>query len=329
MTNLPAERADELVALIALTGQQSSLFDDDPRRMLGLNDGEFAALVADVARHGDSVFAGIRKVVGLLAWAAWHRYDEKRYREFVADFAGRLGVESRVILDWRRKAAKGLPMPAMAQARSDARKSAGQGPVNTSGRIIPAASTEAPAKPSEGGEQVGETRPVPLSQPPSGKSSEGVGHAREGLPAPSVSHPAPSDPPRNDTGRPVGGRQLAALVYAAMREVDPTDAGPVTTPEEATFLRQWAQRTLDAWKAVYAPPAPAEKPQRRQGTAAYDMMAEQHDAAAPKPQRRQGTITRPNGHAFASPPNGMVPKGKRHALDCSCLGCKPAKAAAK
>jgi hypothetical protein len=66
--------------------------------------------------------------------------------------------------------------------------------------------------------------------------------------------------------RPPSTRQLAARVIAHMQEVDPTDAGPVLTPEEATFLRQWAQRTLDAWKAVYAPPAPAEKPQRRQGT---------------------------------------------------------------
>jgi hypothetical protein len=73
-----------------------------------------------------------------------------------------------------------------------------------------------------------------------------------------------------------------------MREVDPTDAGTVTTPEEATFLRQWAQRTLDAWKAVYAPPAPAEKP-----------------------QRRQGTITRPQaavlaGRAITTPVNGSL-----------------------
>ncbi len=51
-----------------------------------------------------------------------------------------------------------------------------------------------------------------------------------------------------------------------MREIDPTDAGPVTTPEEATFLRQWAQRTLDAWKAKNVPTNGAAKPQRRQGT---------------------------------------------------------------
>jgi hypothetical protein len=238
MTNLPAERSD---ATLALTGTQASLFDDDPARLLGLDDGEFAALVAQVRQRGDDLFTGIRKVVGLLAWAAWHRYDEKRYREFVADFAGRLGVESRVILDWRRKAATGLPMPPMAQARSDARKGAGQRPVNTSGRIIP-------AKSSEG-------------------SGPGMPQTRPGVAAPS----APPDPSEKFAvpeyvERPPSNRAMASRVVTAMQNVDPTDAGPVLTPEEATFLRQWAQRTLDAWKAKHVPPAPAEKPQRRQGT---------------------------------------------------------------
>lgn len=352
-SNLPAERSD--ASLAALIGVQASLFDDDPRRMLVLDDGEFAALVADVRRHGDSVFSGIRKVVGLLAWAAWHRYDEKRYRNFVADFAQRLGVEPRVVVDWRRKATKegDLPMPTMAKARSEARKSAGQTPGNTSGRIISAASTEVQAKSSEGGEQDGETRPAPSGQPLSGKSSEGTAKAvRPSRPVPSGAaarpgSPVPSDPSEPCCGfgdhspgpcacpdheatalHPFGGnppkaperhpsdRQLTAAVYASMREVDPTDAGPLTTPEEATFLRQWAQRTLDAWKAIYAPPASAEKPQRRQGT--ITVPAERLNGTAGRPSTRVTIPTIP------------APKlAKRHADDCSCLSCVSPKAAAK
>lgn len=349
-SNLPAERPE---SILALTGAQASLFDDDPRRLLGLDDGEFAALVADVRQSGESVIVRIRQVVGLLAWAAWHRYDEKRYREFVADFAQRLGVESRVILDWRRKAARGLPMPPMAQARSLARKSAGQGPVNTSGRIIP-------AKSSEGVAPASETVPEPRVQAPSGKSSAGA--VKDTTVTPSGSSdvaPAPADPPSGGAGiqppprptgdptsplsappdlpeRPPSDRQLAARVVSAMQDVDPSDAGPVLTPEEATFLRQWAQRTLDAWKAVYAPPAPAEKPQRRQGTITRPQAAvlagraiEQLNGTAGRPSARitQPDHTRLNYVTKLNASEGG--RSKSHALDCSCLGCKAPKAVAK
>lgn len=118
------------------------------------------------------------------------------------------------------------------------------------------------------------------------------------------------------TERPPTDRALTSRVFAAMREVDPTDAGPVTTPEEATFLRQWAQRTLDAWKAIYAPPAPAEKPQRRQGTITVPA------------ERLNGTVGRPSTRVTI--PSIPAPKlAKRHADDCSCLSCVPPKVAAK
>jgi hypothetical protein len=130
---------------------QAALFED-PLQLLGLEDTQFVDLVAAVRQEGESVIRAVRRIVGLLAWAAWHRYDERRYREFVADFATRLGVEPRAVLDWRRAVTKkgNLPMPKVAALRSEARKGARRGTSNTEPVLIPAASTEAPAKKSEG-----------------------------------------------------------------------------------------------------------------------------------------------------------------------------------
>ncbi len=115
--------------------------------------------------------------------------------------------------------------------------------------------------------------------------------------------------------RPPSDRQLAARVFAAMRDIDPTDAALVGTADEATFGPQWMERFLDAWKAVYAPPAPAEKPQRRQGTIS-------RPAGRPKVVDLMEALE----DSLAA---AKKPTAKRHALDCSCLGCKPVKAATK
>ena len=351
MTNLPAERAD--VAL-ALTGTQASLFDDDPSRLLGLDDGEFASLVADVRQTSDSVFTHIRKVVGLLAWAAWHRYDEKRYREFVADFAQRLGVESRVILDWRRKAAKGLPMPAMAQARSDARKGAGQTPGNTSGRIIPAASTEAPAKQSEGvGQQAASekdparksaaTSGVATEPTPSDPSSGGAG-IQPTPTGPTDEHdsslPAPPDPfdPEEIIERDFGGTVLRGpRKYIDECRLIPLGDGTLAeqVDVDAIGLRWLKSKTTREVRAIGDPWGPAIRSEVRRWAEAFGSPP----APAEKPQRRQGTITRP---AVGRPKvvdlmealedslaAAKKPAGKRHADDCSCLSCKAPKAAAK
>ncbi len=285
MTNLPAERSD---ATLALTGTQASLFDDDPARLLGLDDGEFAALVAQVRQRGDDLFTGIRKVVGLLAWAAWHRYDEKRYREFVADFAGRLGVESRVILDWRRKAATGLPMPPMAQARSDARKGAGQRPVNTPGRIIP-------AKSSEGVAPASETVREPVLTPPSGPSSGGADVQPPAGPTGEVPTSSPSAPPDS-----------------------PVDV-------DAIGLRWLKSKTTREVRAIGDPWGPAIRAEIMRWTAAFGFSS----SSRPGPVQAGSTgpvpIPPPRYDLKPPPRNGA----KRHALDCSCLGCKPVKAVVK
>lgn len=206
-------------------------------------------------------------------------------------------------------------------------------------KLIPAASTEAPAKLSEGREQYGETRPAPGSKPPSGKSSEG-----EDTAAASASPADPTsglaldtesgqrtaavverglrylgdepEPPRNDTGPVPTLRQEASSTFSAL--MDATEGiGAKWTPEEATAWENRSKREMDAWRAAHglAPPAPDEKP-----------------------QRRQETITRPgslssavgyDGSARIVPTAARIGGGKRHADDCSCLSCVPPKAAAK
>jgi hypothetical protein len=258
--NLPAEKPD---AVLVTMGGQAALFDD-PLQVLGLNDQRFTELVAVVRSGGESLIAGVRRYVGLLAWAAWHRYDEKRYKEFVADFADRLGVEPRNVLDWRRAVTKSdnLPLPAVAAMRSEARKTAGRKPSDTRLASIPAASTEAPKLP--------ERPAVPASRTPapSGPTSAGGGPSSG-----AVSPPAGPNP----TERPPTYRTQAARVLATMRDVEPADAGPALTEDDATFLRQWAQRTLAAWKdAQAAAPAPAgcPHPKARRRNAGYAILCD-------------------------------------------------------
>ncbi len=121
---------------------------------------------------------------------------------------------------------------------------------------VAAASTEAP-KTSEG---AGSSQ-----RAPSGPSrSEGV--VKDTTVTASASSdvaPTPSDTARNATERPPSVRALTSRVLAPMHDVEPADAGPVLTPEEATFLRQWTQRTLDAFRAVHAPKPTPKQPRKQ------------------------------------------------------------------
>lgn len=345
-SNLP-ERQN---ATLAPLGGQAALWAD-PRQLLDFDEASLRRLAAEVGHEAGGVLAQVRRAVGLVAWAAWYRMTEKDYRSFAEGLAGDLDIEAETLRNWRRAVVRTdkLPVPGVAGLRAGeaakGRKAAGQptgalSPTAPSG-VIPAASTEASAKSSEGGEQDGETRPAPEWKTPSGKSSEGGGKLRQEAVLDSGTlgaTPPPSDPsdPEEIIEREIGGtmirgprkfidqckfiqlatpsdRQLTARVFAAMREVDPTDAGPVTTPEEATFLRQWAQRTLDAWKA-------------KNGVAPYtgDGGGTSTRRAA-EAKRRQGKRPPPVSSVLSV----GLGRGKRHADDCSCLSCVPPKAAAK
>lgn len=185
---------------------QAALFED-PLQILGLADAQFIELVAAVRQEGESVLRTLRRIVGLIAWAGWHRYDEKRYREFVADFAERLGVEPRAVLDWRRAVTKrdNLPMPAVAQARSSAAKSAGQTPGATKDvAAIPATSSEA-ANTSEGARVTPATTGKGASGAPSLAPSDpsgGHGSAEEQAEDHRTGGLRPARPPALDTDTP-------------------------------------------------------------------------------------------------------------------------------
>lgn len=296
---------------------QAALFEDT-ELMLTLDQESFGNLVALVVDAGKPLIAAIRRHAGLVAWAAWHRYNDKQCREFYEGMAERLGIKVATLRDWRDATVEhqGLSIPILAQTRSDAAKKGaleaasrrelpGQTPgagINPAfSAPIPTSSAEAtqipgehatagsglalagsPGTSSEGGGSDGETRPAPLSEPRSGQALEGV--------VPSLaSGPAPSGP--NSTERPPSDRQLAHRVVAAMRDVDPEDAGQRLTPDEATFIGQWTGRALHTWRtqAVASPPAP---PTRQSGyvirpedrEAAATLAAAQTAAAAPVPR---------------------------------------------
>jgi hypothetical protein len=247
-----------------------------------------------------------------VSWALRSKVPAGEFGAWIQSYSELVGVSVRTLHEWRVQATEqvGIIDPYKSKREPKAAGESGRlAESRQSPKVIPAASTEAPAKQSVGsGPGIPQTRPGVAA--PADPSSGGADVQRPAAPtgeAPTSSPSAPPDPTVQTPGfavpldewvdpeeiierdfggtmlrgprkyideckliplpeRPPSDRQLAARVYAHMREVDPTDAGPVTTPEEATFLRQWAQRTLDAWKAVYAPPAPTEKPQRRQGT---------------------------------------------------------------
>lgn len=140
--------------------------------------------------------------------------------------------------------------------------------------------------------------------------------------APTSSSPAPLDP----SERPPSRRQQASAIVAAFQDAE-DGVGRGWTHEEATYLFARFRAERDAW-ATYnkasiqwadAPPAPAEKPQRRQGTITRP---------ADREPKRQAWADRPR--TPVTMPLMPAPKiGKRHADDCSCLSCKAPKAVAK
>lgn len=174
-----------------------------------------------------------------------------------------------------------------------------------------------PSGPSSGGADV---------QPPAGPTGE----------APTSSPSAPPGPPE----RPPSRRQQASAIVAAFQDAE-DGVGRGWTPEEATYLfarfrverMAWATYNKATIEWVDDPPASVEKPQRRQGTITRPQGAVVAGRAI---EQRSEKI---DGHEDCLRPGIMparfnstpAPKtaAKRHALDCSCLGCKPAKAVAK
>lgn len=242
MTNLP-ERQN---ATLASLGGQAALFEDSDQ-LLALTDAQLRHLAAMVGEDAESGLAQMRRRFGLLAWAGWLRFEGKPYEEYVAALARYVGVNPRTVKSWRDSVVEkdSLAVPPATDQRkreaADREETRRSAPVRAGKQHgiapIPAASTEAPTKKSEGGEPAGETRPVPTCHPPSGPSPVG-GSALGEVSAPPAAVP-----------RPTTYRALTARIVASMHDLDPEDGGPVLTAEEATFLQGWSTRIVKAWQA--------------------------------------------------------------------------------
>lgn len=189
--NLP-EHAEAVLAKMGST--QAALFED-PTRLLNLSDGDMMQLVHGLLVELGAVMPGIRRMVGLVAWAQWHRIPDGKYHGWLDDTANVIGVDAQTIVAWRRKVTKAesLALPTAAEQRSREQKTARQ---SRSGMNLPP--------------------PITVPPPP---------------PPPRLTAPAIAPPTH---------RVEVADLLAALRSVDPTDLGPVMTPEEVREVRDFA-----------------------------------------------------------------------------------------
>ncbi len=299
-SNLPVAQAD---ATLDLLGGQAALWAD-PRQLLDFDDASLRHLAAEVGHEAGSVLAQVRRAVGLVAWAAWYRMTEKDYRAFAEGLAGDLDIEVETLRNWRRAVVRTdkLPVPGVAGLRAGeaakGRKTAGQpkgalSPTAPSG-VIPAVSTEAPTKTSEGKNGAG-SRPHSApgdsaarlgspSDPPSGGAELQPSAGPTDEPPPS-SRPAP--PGSNPTGPVPSLRQEASTAYRALHE-STEGIGAKWTIEEATYWQNRTEREMDAWRK-----------------------ANRIDQPKPERERRQPKMTRPQaaviaGRAISTPANGSL-----------------------
>lgn len=235
-------------------------------------------------------------------------------------------------------------------------QTAGAGWSSGKSKPIPATSKETPAKKSEGVSpdpaQAGELRgpTITPSDPPSGGAElqAPAGPTDEPPPSSRSAPPDPSDPeeiierdfggtvlrgPRkyidecklitfpdpSDNGRIPSDRQLAARVLTAMHDIEPDDAGPVLTPEDATMVKGWASRAVKAWqRSLGIENEPVEVSSRTD---------------RPMPTRSPGHVIRPKDRkakaeaaAPVDPANCRHPKDREsklpYAIMCGVCGSK-------
>lgn len=341
MTNNLPEKYE---AALATVGGQAALFEDS-NQLLELTDAGLRHVAALYCDRMETGLAEMRRNFGLLAWAGWLKFEGAPYEQFVSALAKAAAVHVRTVKAWRDSVVEkdDLAVPAATAQRKEeakARENRRSKPVraeNLHGTApIPAASTEAPAKSSEGGGTGTHQPPASgaTQLAPSGPSSGGAGIQPPPRPTGDPTSPlsAPPDPIEYGTHvddttdvhvdvDAIGLRWLKSKTTREVRAIgDPW--GPAIRAE----VRRWAE-------AFGAPPAPAEKPQRRQGTITRPQGAVVAGRAI---EQRSEKI---DGHEDCLRPGIMparfnstpAPKtaAKRHALDCSCLGCKPEKAVAK
>jgi hypothetical protein len=288
----------------ALLGGQAALFDD-PRLILQWDDAFLRSVAANIGKEGGSILAQLRRAAGLVAWAAWHRFDDKTCEAFLRGIADNLGVSVRTVREWRKVVIdkETLPIPALAAARSDEalkrNTPAGQGrritTPSTKPDPIPVDSTET-ADLSSGGAGI---QPAPPVAPTDGVALDGT---------PSLS--APPGPPEYGT------------------HID--DTTDVHVDVDAIGLRWLQSKTTQEVRAIGDPWGPAIRAEVKRWAEAIGFTEPKRPGLSVAKLVQAGStgpvpVPSPRYDLKPPPRNGA----KRHALDCSCLGCKPAKAVAK
>lgn len=115
---------------------------------------------------------------------------------------------------------------------------------------------------------------------------------------------------------------------------------PTLVISDADGLRWLSSKTEQEWRALGDPFGPGIRAKIKFVATAFGYVPVAPPVPAEKPQRRQGTVTRPSGEPkrqgwadrsrITTIPTIPASKlAKRHADDCRCLSCAPPKAAAK
>jgi hypothetical protein len=234
-----AEPVTPVVVLTSTPGQAA--FFDDPRRLLTLPLPELRQVAADAAREGKPIFAQLRRVYGLVAWAMWNQVSELAYADFERDYAAELNVPAPTLRRWRRDvvASDGLPVPTVAAIRSEAAKAsaktAGQAPSAT-----------------KNGSKVGAPK-IPAALPPGPGVAEAVAVAAAAV------LPDPGPPPTL--------RASIAHLVDHLHDLDPDEAGAAMKPTQLDDLMDWTERAVKAGK-------PLAKPRTSRGSASSKTAAD-------------------------------------------------------
>lgn len=239
-----------------MASPQTSLFDD-PTRLLNLSDGDLARLTAELHNRLGSVMPRLRREVGLVAWAEWHRRTDGAYHAWLEDTAKIVGVDSSTIIRWRRTvtAAEDLAIPAPAAQRQLEQRAARE--KRAEARTAPARA-RAMARDAEATDEDGDQRPIEQCDWPGCGSDKYAGepcpedHAPL-PPQPPRPLPAPPAPPPTPVGRqpsdPEQRRRRIAAELVKMndqaRQIPPKEGGRILADEpggvaKAKAVKLWA-----------------------------------------------------------------------------------------
>lgn len=326
--NLPEKLADAIPSL----SERAALFADPPS-LLSMDPGMLRDLAAEVAVEAGPIMKQVRTMVGLVSWALRSKVPAGEFGAWIQSYSELVGVSVRTLHEWRVQATEqvGIIDPYKSKRGPKPAGESGQlAETRESPKVIPAASTEAPAKTSEGVEHPGANRAAPEGSPPPAKKSEGGGSdglaaSTSGSPASAIGHPSPTSGPSSggaelqlpaeptDEAAPKRSSSRSALPDPspaggkALGEVSPPPADVPDVDVDAIGLRWLKSKTVAQVRAIGDPWGPAIRAEVQRWSSAFGYVEPVHFE---KPQRRQGTITRPQAAVLAgraiTAPNGSL-----------------------